>query len=154
MFFSLATPLIIYFPLFRLHSLDQLALQSITPGVHLLCHLSAQPPWNMAISLVLLASFHRDRKLWRPVFLCNCQTNAGRNKAGGQWVLEGQKGWKGFSSWYQSVTVPSEASEIQSCRLDPVFTMAIVRAILLNSWSRNSCVPKRLALVLCWLPDP
>ena len=63
---------------------------------HLLCHLSAQPLWNIAISLVLLASFHRDRKYFGD--LCSFATARpmqGRNKAGGQWVLEGQERLEG-----------------------------------------------------------
>ena len=96
MFFSLATTSNLFFFDSTSFSQIQLALQIVTPGIHLLCHLSAQPLWNIAISLVLLASFHRDRKYFGD--LCSFATARpmqGRNKAGGQWVLEGQERLEG-----------------------------------------------------------
>ena len=50
----------------------------------------------------------RQEVIWRPVFLCNCQTNAEKNQSW-QAVGLGRPGKVGraFSSWYQSVTVPN-----------------------------------------------
>ena len=97
MFFSMATAYTLFFLDSTSFSQIQLVLLRITPVIRLLCHLSAQPLWNKATVLMLLASFHGDRKYFGD--LCSFATARPmqrRTKAGRQWVLEGQERLEGL----------------------------------------------------------
>lgn len=88
------------------------------------------------------------------MFLCNCQTNAGKKQS---WRAVGLgrpgKVGRAFSSWYQSVTVPNwKLQKYNPVRLDPVFTMAIVRDPFCSQLVEQKLLcTQSLALVLCWL---
>lgn len=108
MFFSMATAS----NLFCLDSTSvsqlQLALQSITPGIRLLCHLSARLLWSKATVLMLLASFHGDRKYFGD--LCSLQLPdqcREEPKLAGSGSWKARKGWKGFfilvSEWNSAI---------------------------------------------------
>lgn len=74
-------------------------------------------------------------------------------KLAGSGSWKARKGWKGFFILVSECnSAKLEASEIQSCRLDPVFTTAIVRDPFCSQLMEQKLLcSRRLALVLCWL---